>query len=95
MDEKEVCCDRCSACCYYILDGKLKKCKHLVKLESGNGLCRVYNNDRVGRVIDISKSTREKVICTMRKDSVFDYRGCPYNTGKPYFEDWCKDHVEN
>lgn len=75
-------CRLCGKCCFYIKEGRLKKCKHLVKLKSGKTLCRIYTNrNRVGIPLD------DGIVCTERKDSFFDYEGCPYNTGKQIFEE--------
>ena len=71
-------CNFCSKCCHYIKDGKLKTCKHLVKLSNTKKLCRIYGN-RIGTMID------EDVMCKLRKDSQFDYANCPLNTNKPMF----------
>lgn len=74
-------CLRCGTCCHYYIDGKFKKCKHLVKLNDGKTLCRIYNG-RLGTVLD-KDSEGNFIRCIMRKDSPFDYPGCPYNTDKP------------
>ena len=78
-----VTCKRCGLCCYYIIDGKLKKCKHLVTLKSGSKVCRIYPR-RLGKVLDV-KDNGQKVMCMLRKNSYYDYEGCPYNTDKPMF----------
>jgi len=68
-------CVNCGKCCYYIKDGVLKKCKHLVKLSNGKTLCRVYKT-RLGREID------KGVYCTMYERLEYEFEGCPLNTGK-------------
>lgn len=72
-------CLRCGRCCHYIIDGRIKKCKHLVKIK-GKTLCRIYNK-RLGQVID-KDSKGNKIICINREDSPIDYVDCPYNTNK-------------
>ena len=79
-----IACLRCGKCCYYKIDGKIKKCKHLVKLPNGKTLCRIYKK-RLGTIIDKTKDGKV-VRCVLRKDSKFDYEGCPFNTNKPRFE---------
>jgi len=77
-------CLRCGRCCSYLLNGKVKKCKYLVKLSGGKTICRVYKN-RLGKVIDKDKENDELVVCTERSVSPYDYKACPYNTDKPLF----------
>lgn len=77
-------CLRCGKCCHYLLDGKLKKCKHLVRFRNGKTLCRVYNS-RVGMTIDTDSKGR-RIVCILRSESPVDYPGCPFNMGKPYFK---------
>lgn len=77
-------CKRCGRCCYYVLDGKTKKCKFLVELHFETfdktkcitrtvTACRIYNN-RLG--VEISKG----VYCGRRgfeDKRIID--GCPFN----------------
>jgi hypothetical protein len=63
-------------------DGKLKKCRFLVKLAK-NTVCRVYR-DRLGRKIDEVDGMNMR--CNHRINALNDYEGCPYNTGKPMFK---------
>ena len=83
LSDSLVACLRCGLCCHYYLDGVLKHCKHLVRLPSGRSLCRVYRR-RLGLVLDIDSSGR-KIVCVYRSASVYDYVGCPLNSGKPFF----------
>ena len=71
-------CLLCGKCCHLIIDGKQSKipCKHLVRLKSGKTLCRVYKT-RLNR--DIGHENR----CYMRKDSPWNYPGCPFNILDP------------
>jgi hypothetical protein len=80
-------CQRCGRCCHYIKDGRLKACKHLIRLPSGRTLCRVFAK-RLTEVIDTIGE--KQVRCVMRKDSHFDYENCPFNTDKPRFEEEVK-----
>jgi hypothetical protein len=77
----DIACKRCGLCCYIEIDGKPsnKKCRHLVILKSGRTLCRIYTNlkNRLGKDLGSGNA------CVSRKDSPFDYEGCPYNTDKP------------
>lgn len=66
-----------------MIDGRITKCKHLVKLKSGKTLCRVYKT-HLGRVLHDNKDGTVQV-CKLRKDGNYDYEGCPYNTDKPMF----------
>ena len=70
-------CNRCGRCCYYLLDGKWKKCKNLIQ-HGALSSCRIWNNpDRVGTLID------EGVICNEMRNVPHTYVGCPYNKEKP------------
>lgn len=74
-------CNRCGKCCHVLVDGKLIKCKHLVKLSNGKTLCRHYNN-RLGQRI------AGKYVCGPRETSCFDYPECPFNTNKEIAPEW-------
>ncbi len=71
-------CTRCGRCCYLMIDGKPVKCKHLVKLKSGTTLCRIYKK-RIGEVIG------QGFKCGYIEASPYDYKECPFNTGRPLF----------
>ena len=75
---KEIICLNCGKCCTYIIDRKPTEipCKHLKRLEDGTTRCKFYHQR-------INKSIGHGNRCNMRKDSTFDYEGCPYNTNKP------------
>ena len=66
-----------------MVDGKIRKCKHLVRLKSGKTLCRVYKK-HLGKLLFKDKKGI-KYVCIMRKNNTHDYEGCPYNTEKPMF----------
>lgn len=51
-------------------------CKYLRFKRDGTTCCSVYKS-RVGR--DLGYGNK----CGLRKDTIFDYEGCPYNTNKP------------
>jgi len=77
-------CQRCGKCCHFIDENnQLRKCRYLIKLPSGKTLCRVYRNRFK---VTIAKVGDKVAKCLMRKDSPFDYEGCPFNTNKPLFE---------
>jgi hypothetical protein len=65
-------CIMCGKCCHYILDGKLVKCKHLVRLPSGKTLCRIYKT-RLGTSIGPGR------VCAQRERRHENFDGCPYN----------------
>lgn len=74
-------CNRCGKCCFYFLDGKLKKCRYLLfinyYLKKDISFCRIYPHG-FGREID------KNIFCN--KDPIFNYPGCPYNSDeKPEF----------
>lgn len=76
----EVPCLRCGACCHYEFDGKIKKCKHLVKISRNKTLCRIWNKpDRAWRVIAESKKTGVKILCGERIKQKKHYPNCPFN----------------
>lgn len=65
-------CKRCGQCCY----SEGEPCRHLVK-RGEKYHCLIYP-------IRLGKETRKGHICVLRKDSLYDYPDCPYNTNKPY-----------
>ena len=69
-----------------MLDGKIKKCKYLVK-HGNKTSCRIFMR-RLGHVIDVSKKTGKVVVCVYRSESPYDYPGCPFNTGKEIHPIW-------
>lgn len=75
-------CQFCGKCCYYKWKGKVKKCRHLINNMASNVcLCRIFSS-RFNKPIEIDTKTKKVVNCMWRKDSVYDYEGCPFNTGK-------------
>jgi len=72
-----VVCKRCGTCCHYEYNGRIKPCKHLIKLSSGKYLCRIYNK-RLGTVID-KLPNGDYVVCKNRLDKKQHYKDCPYN----------------
>lgn len=82
MSDKPV-CNRCGRCCYYDLDGKIKKCKNLVRLKSGTTLCRIWTKpDRIGTVLDTRKDGVD-IVCNQIEDIPYSFKGCPFNKEKP------------
>jgi hypothetical protein len=80
MSEHKDKCLRCGQCCHYPIQGILTPCRFLKKLPDGKTRCGVYKT-RIGRVMfNINNVTY--VICGDRKDSRFNYPGCPYNIRK-------------
>ena len=76
-------CKRCGFCCHFKDEhGKVRKCKHLVKLKNRTTLCRIWSK-RLGQVI--YERNGLKIHCSLRKDSAYDYPGCDFNTNKPIF----------
>jgi len=65
-------CKRCGKCCYYILNGVKKKCRHLVRLPSGKHACRIYRN-RLYAEID------KGIVCIPRVLDTRMMADCPYN----------------
>ena len=70
-------CKRCGKCCHFIVDGKVLKCKYLRKFK-GTTFCRIYPN-RLG-VLCLDGYDYK---CIERKDSSWNYEGCPYNILHP------------
>ena len=73
----EVTCNRCSRCCHYKHNGKLKKCKYLIMLGKNLSSCRIYNN-RLGTLLD-TNDDGTLIVCTERIKVKDKYEGCPYN----------------
>ena len=90
MTDDTLKCSRCGFCCHYWLNGKFKRCKHLVRLKNGNTLCRVYKT-RLGKVIDYNPITKKNITCNPRLSIMFNYKGCPFNN--PLWEDF-KDETK-
>lgn len=73
-------CRKCGQCCHLIkkVDGKPVqtniRCPYLMKIGKIT-FCRIYK-DRLGMKLPFEN------VCNERKNSIFDYEGCPYNDGK-------------
>jgi len=78
-------CTRCGRCCHVVIDGKVIKCRHLVKLPSGKTLCRNYKN-RLGTIIAVDEKNNQIYRCNMRSEGKNDWKDCPFNDGKPLYE---------
>ena len=73
-------CKLCGRCCHHWTDeGTFKPCKYLVKT-GDKTYCKIYQR-RLRTVIRTYKY--QNVFCIKREDSIFDFKGCPYNTKKP------------
>ena len=70
-------CLRCGMCCYLVIDDKPSdtRCPYLIILKNGKTKCKIYYRNRIKRKLGYSNH------CVMRRDSIFDYDGCPYNKG--------------
>jgi len=100
-DTNNLGCIRCGKCCEYIMyktngEPYLKRCKHLVRLKTGKTICRMYYKRkllRTGHGIKVDEfmigDERKDVFCLWRINGHFDYEGCPFNTDKPLFEEYC------
>ena len=78
MDEEL--CRRCGQCCYFVADGKRRKCKYLVVIGTKSS-CRIYNEKtRLGRLLYTMKDGTP-VRCAGRLDSKRIIKGvdCPFN----------------
>ena len=71
-------CLKCGRCCYFFVKGKVVKCGNLVLLKGGKTRCRVYAS-RLGRPLGGG------MVCSFRCDSVWDFKDCPLNCGRPLF----------
>lgn len=73
-------CNRCGKCCFYYLNGKLKKCRYLLIFSNKKTACSIYTRkQRIGLEID------KGIFCN--EDTQYNYKDCPYNSPeKPDFE---------
>jgi hypothetical protein len=71
-------CKRCGKCCHFEYKGIRKTCPQLYEKE-GKTWCKIYRH-RLGAIMGTIHNT--PFYCGMRKDSTYDYLGCPYNTNK-------------
>ena len=71
-------CLRCGQCCHYYYFGAVIPCPFLINLPDNKTACLVYGT----RLTLLDK--KGKPICLLRKNSSYDFVGCPYNTGKPF-----------
>jgi hypothetical protein len=71
-------CNRCGICC--VIPGINRPCKHLIRLESGKTICRVYRT-RLGRKIgeQMINGVVCDVLCVLRGDTPQTYPNCPFN----------------
>lgn len=75
--EEQPICRRCGFCCHIVVDGKIIKCKNLIKLSNGKTICRIYNHRLGFKVYDSYR-------CGMRADCKQNFKDCPYNVeGQP------------
>lgn len=71
-------CNRCGACCRFLIDGKVVNCPNLIFLPSGKTICRIWNKpDRVGSVVYNDGKTTIK--CLLIEDVDLNFLGCPFN----------------
>jgi len=79
-------CKRCGACCHYFLDGKMRKCKFLIRISDRITACRIYDH-RLGQIIDISqKDLGVFVRCVNRSEDQRLFLGCPLNRSANCFK---------
>ena len=71
-------CLQCGRCCHYYVDGNAIPCPFLIDLRNGKTRCIIYGTRLTMR------NTNGKLICLLRKNSPYDFVGCPYNTDKPF-----------
>lgn len=66
-------CNRCGACCHFIVGDKVRRCKFLIKIGSKFS-CRIYNSpERLGKEI------YKGIFCNRIEDIGLNFNGCPYN----------------
>ena len=70
--EKDIVCLKCAKCCYFIVRGKVHRCKHLRK----DNTCKFYDT-RLYRTIYKDRSMT--VVCLQRTMLKKHIEGCPYN----------------
>ena len=72
-------CLRCGQCCHYLTNGRVVPCRFLRNLPNGLTYCHVYYRRKTVKPVPGLNA-----YCLDRKDSKYDFPGCPYNTGKPF-----------
>lgn len=65
-------CLNCGRCCHNLVNGVWIPCRYLKRLSDGTTRCRVYYR-RMG--LKLEKNWK----CSLRKDSPYNFTGCPYN----------------
>ena len=80
-------CAFCGKCCYLVVNKRLKRCRHMVKLTHDRSLCRIYNH-RLGKGIGHGHT------CISRMEDDWDYPDCPFNCGKPVHPYWLNGKEE-
>lgn len=75
-------CLRCGKCCYFPTehDG-WKPCRYLKTDFEGMTRCTIYNM-RLGKLVNSGDNVFAATVCSLRKNSPYDFKGCPYNSGK-------------
>jgi len=78
----EIKCLHCGQCCYFF-DENFNKipCKYL-RIKGNKTRCAIYHR-RLGTLI-YRFPNGIVGICRERKDTLYDYPNCPYNTNKPF-----------
>ena len=67
-------CKNCGKCCK--IDNGKRFCRFLIEIEKDKTFCTIYP-------IRLGVETEKGFHCGYRKDTKFDFEGCPYNTDKP------------
>ena len=86
---KKISCNHCGKCCI-IFNPNKKKWIICPYRDVETKRCRIYKT-RLGRYIGYG------FVCTERKNTIFDFPDCPYNTSKPLhpaFRDYDKPQPE-
>lgn len=81
-------CLRCGQCCHFIEAGKVVACRFLYKANFRFGPITI---ERMGCSVYSTRHHYKPIpgldkYCIDRKDSAYDFPGCPYNTNKPLFQ---------
>jgi len=73
-------CNRCGKCCLAGEGNLFHWCEYLFFTRLGTPTCMIYEK-RLGKAITGGT-------CIARKDTKYDYPGCPFNTNKPIHPFW-------
>ena len=86
-------CLRCGQCCYFMDEKSIIRPCRFLEQKGMRTKCMIFDR-RLGAVIYRYPGTNLVGVCLKRKDTPYDFPGCPLNTDKP-FPPWVSPPPKN